>query len=209
MGVQPSGLVITGRADEVLLNASLVTPRNKARTQFLQKKYAKPKVKPQPKPQPVPVAKAPQKLVPCPQNRFSVLAEGEAVQPNPDQEALPPHGPAPVPVRKDSAVRQLVFLLSLAAVCRVQTGEGERMEEVACAVLARHGVSLAEVRGPRRARALVRVRFEAQYAVRARCRVSLSEMARFFRRDHTSILSATESWAERNGLPKPWKEGWI
>lgn len=208
-------LVPTGQPDEILLNASLRAPRNPARRQralalAADRAAAKAAAKPQEKAARKPLGTTrtePQKG--CQAKPQPVARTGRARR---------DPVPAPVPVqevsavREDSAVRQLVFLLFLAAIFRAHTprastGPGEKMEDVACDVLARHGVSLAEIRGPRRAAALVAVRFEAQYEVRARCRVSASEMGRFFHRDHTSILSATDRWAERNRLPKPWKAG--
>lgn len=67
------------------------------------------------------------------------------------------------------------------------------MARVTAAVCMEHGVTMADVRGASRSRRIVAARFEAMF----RCRglgKSLTEVGRFFSRDHTSVLHGVRKY---------------
>ncbi|CTQ53564.1 chromosomal replication initiation protein [Roseibium album] len=81
------------------------------------------------------------------------------------------------------------------------------LREVAEDLCARHEMSLGLLKSKQRCRDVCAVRFEGMYLMRVHCKASLPQIGRFFDRDHTSVLHACETHANRHGLPKPWKGG--
>ncbi|MBN9674625.1 helix-turn-helix domain-containing protein [Salipiger bermudensis] len=74
-------------------------------------------------------------------------------------------------------------------VCGAEVSVPELLEVLCEEVASRHRVSSEEMRGHCRRAALVEARREA-YELMLRAEFSVSEVARFFRRDHTTVLFA-------------------
>jgi chromosomal replication initiator protein len=71
-------------------------------------------------------------------------------------------------------------------------------------VAQRHGLTVADLDGPSRKRRVVLARHEAIYTAACRTRLSYVQIGRIFGgRDHSSVRSAVERHARRNGLAVP------
>jgi|GEM_PF-2578856 len=82
-----------------------------------------------------------------------------------------------------------ILLDSDAEACSAAVTASDLLEVICEEVAARHRVSSEEMRGHCRRAALVEARREA-YELMVRAEFSVSEVARFFRRDHTTVLFA-------------------
>jgi chromosomal replication initiation ATPase DnaA len=69
------------------------------------------------------------------------------------------------------------------------------MRRIAMAVAARHGVSLAQMRGPQRR--FARARQEAFALLRATGHFSLPQIGRWFNKDHTTVLFGARAHERR------------
>ncbi len=67
------------------------------------------------------------------------------------------------------------------------------VEETAAA----HGVTVAEMMGPRRIRRIAHARQEAMATIYAETKFSYPQVGEFFGRDHTTVIHAVRRVAER------------
>ncbi len=78
----------------------------------------------------------------------------------------------------------------------------QAMSTITAAVAAEYGVALSAILGSGRSKAICIPRFEAIYRISIeRPDLSSAQIARYFRRDHTTVLNAIRKHAERNDLP--------
>lgn len=76
------------------------------------------------------------------------------------------------------------------------------MRNMAQEVAERYGLTLEQLRGPQRCRAISRPRQELMYELYATGRFSLPQIGRFLgNRDHQTVIHGCRRHAERNGLP--------
>jgi chromosomal replication initiator protein len=71
------------------------------------------------------------------------------------------------------------------------------MLEIARSVAERHGLTLADLKGPARSPTFARPRQEAMALIRQLTDHSLPKIGGFFNRDHTTVLHACRRHAER------------
>jgi chromosomal replication initiation ATPase DnaA len=64
------------------------------------------------------------------------------------------------------------------------------MRQIADAHAAAYGVTLDDLKGPRRDAFMANIRWDAMLEIRRRTKHSLPQIGRFFNRDHTSVLYA-------------------
>lgn len=69
-------------------------------------------------------------------------------------------------------------------------------QTILVAVCEKHGVSKAALTGPRRHRTVAAARHEAAYRLRHELGLSLLQIARLFKRHHTTILNSIERHAD-------------
>lgn len=81
------------------------------------------------------------------------------------------------------------------------------LAEIADAVAARHGVTLAQLRGSRRFQELCDARWEFFYLARLYTNRSFPRIGRFLRKGHTSVMHGIRKHCERNGLAFPRRDG--
>lgn len=74
------------------------------------------------------------------------------------------------------------------------------MKEIARDVAAEHGVTVDQMMAVSRKRPIAQIRQEAMAQIYATGRYSLTQVGRFFNRDHTTVLHACRSVSERQGL---------
>jgi hypothetical protein len=68
----------------------------------------------------------------------------------------------------------------------------------------KHALTAWQIKSPGRTKNLVAARFEAAYRLYAECpHLSLTQIGKILRRDHTSIIHAITEYARRNDLPMP------
>ncbi|WP_297842856.1 helix-turn-helix domain-containing protein [uncultured Roseibium sp.] len=200
-------LIPTKNPEEAILFGSLVTPRTPARAALIASRA------PARKAQPV---KRPARVFFDPENQprgmvGRMLAGPTEAQAN---EVLQETGPEQE--EDDGKTRldgfeflQFLTLLRIVADEELRKLEDTKsarqtMREIATQVCVRHGTTLEMLRSPQRHRFLCRTRFEAMYLMRVKTSASLIMIGKFFNRDHTSVLHATERHAEEFGLPRPW-----
>jgi len=62
------------------------------------------------------------------------------------------------------------------------------MKDIAEQVCSKHGVTLADIRGPARPRRIARARHETFARIRRETAFSLPSIGRWFHKDHTTVL---------------------
>lgn len=84
-----------------------------------------------------------------------------------------------------------------------QEFRGGELSRIAQEVSARTGVSVQQLRGPQRARAVARARWEVMYLAYDTGRFSLPQIGAFLGgRDHTTVMHGCRGHADLNGLPQ-------
>lgn len=125
----------------------------------------------------------------------------------------PPPRPVLVPVDRvnpptrqeiDSIAERLAKLESL-----LEDGEyvgAVRAKIIIKAVALKHGVTVNDIKGPFRQKALVDARHEAFYRLRTETTLSYPSIGRYVGdKDHTTVLHGAIKHARANGLPLPGK----
>lgn len=69
-------------------------------------------------------------------------------------------------------------------------------------IATKHGFTSHDLMSARRDAVLCRARDEAVFQIARQTRMSLSQIAKLFDRDHTTILASIRRFADRNGLPR-------
>lgn len=75
--------------------------------------------------------------------------------------------------------------------------------EIIRSAATRHGTTTDEIRGTSRGFKLVAARQEAMYLCAEQTPYSLTQIGRFFRRDHTTVLHGVRTHCARAGIPLP------
>lgn len=73
------------------------------------------------------------------------------------------------------------------------------LHDIAAEICAKHCLSMAELVGPCRLQQFVDARHEAWWRARRETRQSLPQIARFFNRDHTTVLHGLRKYEEKIG----------
>ena len=91
----------------------------------------------------------------------------------------------------------MVFAMIVLSLFRGLINVPQSMREIATLVAERHGLTLEELRGPSRKHRVSRPRQEAMAFMRAEGRFSYPQIARYFGKDHTTVLHAVRAHAAR------------
>lgn len=83
------------------------------------------------------------------------------------------------------------------------SGDRGRCQQIIAGVAVAHGMSADALLGTNRLKAVTHARQHAYYRIAAETQLSLPQIGRVFKKDHTTILHGIFAHANRNGLPLP------
>lgn len=107
---------------------------------------------------------------------------------------------ASVEARRRARLDRALYRLAMPVQRRpveVEIGPLLPMARITAEVCLMHRVTVAEVRGNSRSRKIIPARFEAMYRCRKELGKSLSELGKFFSRDHTTVMHAIQAYEAR------------
>lgn len=89
-----------------------------------------------------------------------------------------------------------------------QAAEGREVQQILVDIAVAHGVTIGDLVGPSRVKAVSEARQEAMYRIRQRD-VTLKATGWYLgKRDHSTVLHGIKVHCERNGLQPPAVNGW-
>ncbi len=89
------------------------------------------------------------------------------------------------------------------AVAEAKTTPAKTATEHVEAIAACGGLTLADLRSPKRTRPLVNARQRAMYELRGRFGWSYPQIGQFLRKDHSTVIHGVRKYAARHGLAAP------